>query len=50
MPDQHYTNFTDLTQEKFWANIEQKDKIVRKRYNIALILLKSYLVLYYNFE
>ena len=29
MPHQHCTNFPDIAQEKSWANIEQKDKIVR---------------------
>ena len=30
---QRCTTFTDIAQENFWANFEQKDKIVR---NIAI--------------
>ena len=29
MQRQHCINFTDIAQEKAWANIEQKDKTVR---------------------
>ena len=29
MQRQHCINFTDIAQEKAWANIEQKGKIVR---------------------
>ena len=34
---QHWTNFLDIAQEKSWANIEQKDKIVWN-IDIALVL------------
>ena len=31
MPHQHCTNFPDIAQEEYRANIEQKDKTVRNR-------------------
>ena len=40
MPCQHYTSFPDIAQEKSWANIEQKVKIVPNRI-ITLSCLKT---------